>query len=254
MSSSTISWSRNSSGLGTPVDHRHLHPQGGEHRSVLDADDPGPDHGDAARQLLQVEEAVRSHDGLVVRLDAGGIAGAGAHGDQHLVRRQLAAPLGALHLQGVPVDERGSAAHDLDVVAPQVFLDDEELALDDALHVVDQLLHAGPGTGPELLGRLQARTGIGALDSLAEGLGRDGSRLDTDAADHLLLFDDSHLPAQLGSLDGGALAGGSAADADEVIGVAVRAHDFPPEVGSSGAPGECRAGEYSIFAKELTIP
>ena len=36
---------------GAPVDHRHLHPQGGEHRSVLDADDPGPDHGDAARHL-----------------------------------------------------------------------------------------------------------------------------------------------------------------------------------------------------------
>ena len=203
---------------------------------------PAPDHGDAARHLLQVEEAVRVHDGPVVRFETGRVAGARPHRDQHLVRRQPAAPLYALHLQGVLVDERSDPANHLDVVARQVLLDDEELALDDPLHVSDQLIHGGARAGPELLGRLQAGTGIAAPHRLAEGLGRDGSRLDADAADHLLLFDDRHLPAQLGGLDGGALAGRTAADADEVIGVAVRAHNYPPEVRGSGAPGECRAG------------
>ena len=40
-----------------------------------------------------------------------------------------------------------SPANHLDVVARQVLLDDEELAFDDPLHVVDQLIHGGAAHG-----------------------------------------------------------------------------------------------------------
>ena len=224
ISSSTISWSMNSRGRGATVDDRHLHPQGGEHRGVLDPDHAGADHGEVARQVVDVEDVVRGQDRLAVRRQAGRIAGAGAHGDEDLVHRQPASALEPLHQDGVAVGEGGAPAKDLDVVARQVLLDHGELALDDALHVPHELLHGRPLPGPELLVRLQPGAGVAALYRLAERLGGDGAALDADAADDLLLLDDGHPLAQLGRLDGGPLAGGPAADADEVVVVVVVAH------------------------------
>ena len=225
-------------GPGAPVDDRHLHPQGGKHGGVLDAHHAGADHGEVARQVVDVEDVVRGHDRLAVRGQPGRIAGAGAHGDQHLVHRQPAPALEPLHQNGVGIDEGGASPDDLDVVARQVLLHHRELALDDALHVTHELLHGGPRPRPELLVGLQPGAGVAAAHGFAERLGGDGAALDADAADDLLLLDHGDPLAQLGGLDGGALTGGPTPDADEVVVLVIVAHGSGSRA-SGDAAGPC---------------
>ena len=130
------------------------------------------------------------------------------------VRRR--APVGVSDAQRVRVFEGGAAVHEAHVVARHHVVHHVDFALDDARDVGDQLRHAGaPALAVSVLGRRAwgaSRRG-GPLRGTSS---RDGARVDAHAADSPLAFDDGDAFAQLGGLDGGALSGGTAADADEI--------------------------------------
>ena len=115
-----------------------------------------------------------------------------------------------------------------------------DLALDDARDVADQLRHAGaPAVAVGVLA-VEPGARVDAPDRFAEGLRGDGARVDAHAADGPLALDDGDAFAQLGGLDGGALSGGTAADADEIeLRVA------------HGPVRSCGAGLQSCWAVEL---
>src|SRR5207253_4966407 len=57
---------------------------------------------------------------------------------------------------------------------------------------------------------------VQVVDRVLEGLARQRAGVDARAAEYLLLLDDGHALSQLGRLDGGLLAGGTAADHQQV--------------------------------------
>ena len=68
------------------VDDGHLHAQRGEHRRVLDADDPGTDNRHRARKPVEAEHRVRCRNDSLGVLHSPWLTRHGADGDQHLRR------------------------------------------------------------------------------------------------------------------------------------------------------------------------
>ena len=123
----------------------------------------------------------------------------------------------AVDRQRVRIDERGHAGQDAHVVPPELVLDHLDLAGDHAVHPREELLarrprvEAGPGQAVALARQARERD-----HRLPQGLARDGAGVDAGAAHAAPLLDDGRPPPELRCLHRGALAGGAAADADEV--------------------------------------
>src|SRR5262249_46141727 len=147
--------------------------------------------------------------------------------DQNILTRNAPHSLQRLDQHRMRIDERGPAVNHFDVVPGQCVPDDLDLALDDAPHVADQLLHRGPEVRPEMTRGFDAGGGIIPADRLAKGFRRNRAGLDAHPPDAPLFFDDSDPLAELRSLNGGPLPGRSAADADEVDVIRALGHTAP---------------------------
>ena len=201
------------------LDQRHRHVERREDRGVFDADDPGADDGEAARQLRQVDDLVAVEhraavEGHIVRPE-----GPRADGDEDVlagVGVDVAVLLG--DLDGVRIEEAGLAARGLHAVAGELVLQHLDLVVErlvQARHQVggaDVLLHpVGAAVEAALAPAGEVEHG------LAQRLGRDGAGVDGDPADAAALLDDQNGPADLGGLHGGAAPGGAAADDNHVV-------------------------------------
>ena len=201
---------------GPAIDDGDLDTERREHAGIFDADDSGADHRQTAGQAAQAEQPVGGHHRDAIAWYAGRFAGPCADRNQQVVAVQDHPSAHPLDLDAGRGDQSRRAAEDLDVIAPEVVLDHMDLAVDDVLHMGQQLLHGRSHPGARISG--EPRAAEGALHRFAEGLRGDGAGLDAHAADAALPFDHRHALAELGRLDGGTLAGGTAADADQVEG------------------------------------
>ena len=196
------------------VDERDLDAEFGEHRRVFEADHAGADHRDRSRELGQADDVVARQHRAVVGLD-GRRRRLAAAGDQDELGGDLPRRGARVDEHGVLVDERRAAAEELDIVAHELPRDDIELALDDLVHAVDEIGHRGPRSldGGAVLQRRHAGE---REHGLAEGLARDGARVQAHAAHHALALDDGDTLADLRRLNGGPLARWPAADHEKV--------------------------------------
>ena len=101
------------------------------------------------------------------------------------------------------------------LVAHHLFADDADLGADDLPATGDQVVHGDLGAvavavKAPLLDAGQVQHGF------AQGFAGDGAGVGADAADDGVALDERDLLAELGGLDGGLLAGGTAADDDHV--------------------------------------
>ena len=163
---------------GPLVDDGDAGAQRGEHRRVLDADDPGADHHHRVRHLLEREDAVGVEDRAPVELHGVRPVRARPGGDDDEPRGDLGAADAVVveDPERVRVDERAGAAEDVDVVAQQLGADDLVLAADHVLGAREQVLHRDVGlhavAGAVHLALRHARQ---VHDGLAQGLARDGA-------------------------------------------------------------------------------
>ena len=194
--------------------------QRGEHRGVLDADDAGANHHHRRRQGLQVEDAVGVQHPVFVELDAGRAGRLGAGGDHDVLAadgRALAAG-GVLDQDGVRVDEPAVALDQIDAVAHQLRPHHVLLLADDVCGAGQQV-----GGGDLLLdavaGAVQlALAHAGEVDDrLAQRLGRNGSGVHANTAQHPAALDDGDRLAELCRRDRGLLAARTRTDDDEVV-------------------------------------
>ena len=147
----------------------------------------------------------------------GGRGRACADRDQDVGRGDRCGRLRRAIVQRVRVDERGLAADSVDVVAPELVLDDLRLARDDLVDARQELLGGG-ALAPDPSSAIRGAAACGEKrHRLAEGLAGDRAGADADPAHAALLLDDRDTLAELGGLHGRALAGGPAADADEIV-------------------------------------
>jgi hypothetical protein len=163
-----------------PLDQGHAHAHRGEDRRVLDADDAGADDGEGPRQVRQAHDVVRGEDDLAVRLHPGRGRRLGADGDHDVGRADTARARLRPDLQRVGIGEHGFTGEQGHVVAPELILDDLDLAGDHVAHAGQQLLaggarvEPGPGQAVPLAGDRRV-----ADDRLAQRLARDRAGVET---------------------------------------------------------------------------
>src|SRR5262249_41438309 len=154
---------------------------------------------------------------LTVRGSAGRPCGLRAHGDQDLLRGDPLVTALVVHHDGVRILEDRPAPDDGHVVAIELLVDDLALAPPDLRDTGEQLLERGTA---RLLGAAAGlrvpRRLAEAQHRLAEGLARDGARVDAYAADDATLLDDRRAEPELGRLDRRPLARRAAAETEEV--------------------------------------
>ena len=199
--------------LVAALDQRDLDAERRQHAGVLGADDAAADHDHGLGQMVELEQAVGTEDGLVVERDALGAGRPGAGRDHEDLGAEPLGVVRAGHLQQVGRDEVGLAPDQVDVIAVEVAADQLELVADDLLADEDQVGDRDVLLDPIALAEQPAIAGPGQVqDGLAEGLGWDRARVDRRAAQHGTLLDDDRLLAELRRLNRGLLTGRTRAD------------------------------------------
>ena len=95
---------------------------------------------------------------------------------------------------------------------------DADFALNDPRHMPDELMHRrAHALAIRRIANFEPGPGVDAADRFAKGFRRNRAGVDAEAANRPLLLDDRHSLAELGRLNGRALASRAAADADEVV-------------------------------------
>ena len=198
------------------VHHRHLDAERGEHRRVLDADHARADDRQRSRQPGQTADVVARDHGVAER--AHGVRGHGARAarDQHVRRGDFAPALATGDAQAMRIDERRLAAQDVHAVARKLIDDHRPFARDDFVHAREKLNDGGPlrGLRAAAIGPLRADE---AEDGLAKGLAGNRPRGQARATHRIAPLDQRDALAELRRLHGAPLAGGPAADADEIV-------------------------------------
>ncbi len=201
------------------LDDRDLDVQGGHHRGVLEADDAGADHDQIAGEILAREKLVGVEDPLPVERHLRVMRGPRAAGDQDVLARQGDRPLRRVHLDRVRIGEPPLPVNGHDAIARELRPHDLHLPGHDLLDAEGEI-----GDGDLAVDRIvlaveaplaEARE---VHDRFAERLGRDRSRVETDAADHFLAVDDGGFLPELRGGDRGLLPRRAGADDDEVVG------------------------------------
>jgi hypothetical protein len=200
------------------LDHGHLAAQRGEHGRVLDADDTRARDHHGPRDLLEVLDAVRVDDRLLVERDTGRPGGLGPGRDDHRVRGDLPLPARAVvHRDLVRAEEGRGAAEHRDPVAGQLAADHVVLAGDHVPGPVGQVADGDLVLDPVALPVHLPLVEAGQVqDRLAHGLGRDGAGVDADPAEHVRPLDNRHPAFQLGRGDGRFLAAGAGPDDEKI--------------------------------------
>src|SRR5262249_43311128 len=167
------------------------------------------------RHLFEPNDIVAGHHDLAVGGDSGWRRRMCADRDDDVLGRDPAPALVRPDGQGMGIGERRLAVHDGNVVAPELIFDDALLARENLVDLGQELLRGG--TTPGRPGPVLAAHAIEEEDSLAQRLTRDGAGPETHPTEAGLLLDDGYPLAELGRLNGRALAGRTAAYAHEVI-------------------------------------
>ena len=161
-------------------------------------------------------------DALAVDGNLGVVRGARPASDDEVVAVHNRGAQIALHFDGMVGDKARIAFEHGHTIAPQLRLDDLDLAGHDRIGAKDQVLHSDL-----VFDRITASV-KGALtepaeiqNRFAEGLTGDGAGVHANSADRAFALDYRDLFAHLGGTDGGLLPGGTAADDDQVEGVVV---------------------------------
>ena len=200
------------------LDDRDLRAERREHRGVLDPDHTCADDDEGAGDSLQAQQAVRVDDRQPVEVDRHGMSRLGAYGNDDV--RGADAPRSAavaVHGQDVLVDESRRSLQQLDMVSLQLVADDVDLASDDAVRPLAEVLHRDVGLDPVALAVHLPLAHAGQVDDcFSERLGRDRSGVHAHAADHGAALDHGHCSSELRRLDSRALTGRAGPDHDEV--------------------------------------
>jgi hypothetical protein len=200
------------------VHERDLHAEGGEDAGILAADHAAADHDEAARDGGEREHVVAvDHDGAVER-DLRRVHGTRPGGDQEDIGGD--APwflLVARHLDRVRRGEAGLALDRDDAVLLQVARDDLPGVVDDGPLAVHEVADRDVGLDAVLDAVEAALAEAAQVERcLAEGLGRDGPRVDRGTTGLRRAFDQADPLAEVGRLGGTLFAGRPAADDAEV--------------------------------------
>ncbi len=200
------------------LDHGDLGAQGGEHRGVLDPDDPGAGHDHRPRHPPQVDDPVGVEDGPLVEGDAGR-AGRVRPGRDHDGGRADPATraLVPVDLEHVRFDETRQAGQDRDPVAGELAAHDVVFPADHVLgarhQVTDGDLFLDPVARPVHLALVEPGE---VEDRLAHRLGRDRAGVEAHPADHFRPLHERDPAVELGRGDGGLLPARARTDHQQV--------------------------------------
>lgn len=201
------------------VDDRHASPESGEHRCVLEPDDPRADDDQRVGDPLELQDRVRIEDGEVVELDVRHLRRNGSRPDHERRRREsslTACPVLDHHRPWI--DETSDAADQVHVVAQQLIANHASLPFDDLTHAFADI------AGLDLLAQPVALTVDPALietsqvqDGLPYRLRGNRAGVHAHAADAFATLDHRDVLPKLRGLDRRLLPGGTGADNEEVV-------------------------------------
>ena len=201
------------------LDDGHLRAESIEEVGKLDADRAGPDDDDLLRLLRDGKRMAAANDAGAVERKAGHLAGDNSRGDQDLRRGEFL--LRAISAPDLDLAGFRNAGITLDVV-DLVFLEEE---LDAAGELVGYLAGTADDLVPVVLEARNLEPEVCGMVTyqrielrvFEQGFGRDAAPVQAGASGPFLL-DDSDALAKLGGADSADIAGGAAADNDEVVG------------------------------------
>jgi hypothetical protein len=205
--------------VAAAVDDGDLGAQRREHRGELDADHPGTHDEQRPGDAVEPEhDVVGVENRLAVELDVGRARRLGAGRDQdRLCGQPPFRARAVLDDDGVRVGEARAAVVERDVVAEQLVADDAPLALDDLTGAHGEVVDLDLVLEPVVLAVDPALGKPGQVDDgLPDRLGRNGARVDRDAAEVPAALDERDALVHLRRLDGRLLARGARPDDEEV--------------------------------------
>ncbi len=126
---------------GTLIEQRDLHPQRREHGSIFQSDDAGAHDDQLARQLLQLVYLVGIEDAFAVDGDVGAVRRPCTTSEDKIVAAQQGVSVVAGDLHAMRVEKAGIAFVDHDAIAPELRLDDLDLARHDGIGAKNEVLH-----------------------------------------------------------------------------------------------------------------
>src|SRR5260370_33015069 len=200
------------------LDERDADAQRREDASVLDADHAAAHDNHGFGHFRHAKDVIAIDDGPVVERDERRNRRFRARSDDDIVRLQFGLSAGIRYLNLVRIDKAGCSREDVDAIAGKLRashidfrLDDVERAKGEIGHG-DRFLHAIIDAVDALVlvaGKMQ--------DGLTNGLAGNRTGIDGGSADHLESFNERGAFAELGCLDGGALACGPGTNCDEIV-------------------------------------
>src|SRR5262249_40746401 len=199
------------------LDQRDRYAERREHRGVREPDRPGAHHRDGPWQAAHVQDVVAREDHLAIRRSTRRLGGLRSHRDEDPLRGDPLMTTLVVHDHRVRILEDRAAPDERDVVAIELLMDDVALATSHLPDARQRPLDAGAARlYPARTVLLGARRPGEAEHRFAEGLARDGARVDADTTDDAAFLDDRSTESQLGSLHRRALPGGAASETEEV--------------------------------------
>ena len=203
------------------LDDGYFTAKGGGHGGVLHADDAPADNDEGLGEFT-----IGDFDELVGVVDLEGgegdvftAGGAGAAGDENIGRGELALGVGTGDVEDVGVGSEGGVAVDeLDAVALELVFDDGVLAFDDLVDAEHEVLDIDAGFEAVAAAVKAALAEAAQVEhGFAEGFRRNGAGVEANTPEVGRFVDDSDAMAQFGGFDGTVMAGGPAANYQEVV-------------------------------------
>jgi len=202
------------------VDEHHPDTQRGENARVLEADDPGTDHGERLRQLLHPQQIIGCEDAFAVATTIRITDRRRTDRDHNMGGRHLLshAFLEQIEANAMRIDERRTGVEDVDVISQQLMACDVDFVVNDLIHAEQEIPHRdvlldGIGRAVNaafpIAGQPERR--------LAQRLARNRAGVDTDATDYRFLLHDRDALFQLRGLNRRPMTGRSRANDEEVV-------------------------------------
>src|SRR5262249_40758421 len=123
------------------IKQRDFGSERGKHGSVFQTDDSCAHDDQVTRDLLQAMNLIRIEDSLAVYGDVLAVRGARAASDQNVLAAKEMGAVAVRNLHGVSVEKARVAFNKIDEIAPQLCLDDFDLAGHDSFRAKDQIAH-----------------------------------------------------------------------------------------------------------------
>src|SRR5579883_1676111 len=215
------------------IEQGHLHPQCGEHGRVFQPNNAGAHDDQFPGQLIERVQLVRVEHAPAVDGNILAVRRPRAARNQHMVRLEHLRAFIVHDRDRMGIQKAGIALHHVDVVAPQLRLDDFNLAGHHALRAEDQVRHRNAvfeHVAPPVKGALAKSAQV--EHGFAQRLAGNRPCVHAHASDRALAVDDGHLLAKLGRAYRALLPSRPAADNDQIV--FVRFHGYvPPATGET---------------------